>query len=153
MTRKSKTTNLSLLSIRGCLTAVVFTSLAVSAGNAQLKVENPQHLKFEADRAQVLHRIICHVVANELRMRESKTEFPVTLVLGDPQERIRVDEDGIPRTVYLSSWDEAHFAISDMQLVTQRAVILDHWQRMMNEVVRRWKQVAPVPAPNRSSLR
>jgi len=153
MTRKSKTTNLCLLNIRGCLTVVVFTSLAVSPGNAQLKVENPQHLKFEADRAQVLHRIICHVVANELRMRESKTEFPVTLVLGDPEERIRVDEDGIPRTVYLSSWDEAHFAISDMQLVMQRAVILEYWQRMMNEVVRRWKEVAPVPPPNRSSLR
>jgi hypothetical protein len=40
-----------------------------------------------------------------------------------------------------------------MQLVMQRAVIHDHWQRMMNEVIRRWKQVAPVPARNRPSLR
>jgi hypothetical protein len=153
MARKLKTANSVIAIVTGYLTLVVFLYLTVSLVHAQLKVENPQHLEFEEDRAQVLHRIICRVVADELHLRESKTELPVTLVLGEPEERIRVDEDGIPRKLYLKRWDEASFAISDMQLVMQRAVIHDHWQRMMNEVIRRWKQVAPVPARNRSSLR
>ena len=126
------------------LAAIPLMFLLGSPADAQITVENPQHLELPEQRAQVLHRIICHVVADELHIRGAKTEFPVILVLGEPEERIGVDDDGMPRKIYLMRWDEASFAISDMQLAVQRAVIRDHWQQMTNEVLRRWKQVAPV---------
>jgi hypothetical protein len=52
----------------------------------------------------------------------------------------------MPRKIYLKQWDEASFAIEEMKLVAQRAVIREHWQQLTNEVVRRWRQVAPVQA-------
>lgn len=126
------------------LAAIPLMFLVDSPADAQITVKNPRHLEFLEQRAQVLHQIICHVVADELHMRGAKTGFPVILVLGEPEERIGVDDDGMPPKIYLKRWDEASFAISDMQLVVQRAVIRDHWQQMTNEVLRRWRQVAPV---------
>jgi hypothetical protein len=83
---------------------------------AQIGVENPSHLEFPQQRAQLLQQIICRVVAEELHVRSPKADLPVTLVLGQAEERIGVDQDGIPSKIYLHRWNEATFAISDMQL-------------------------------------
>jgi hypothetical protein len=47
-------------------------------GEAQITVENPRHLDLPEQRAQMLYQIICHVVAEELHLRGSKTGFLVT---------------------------------------------------------------------------
>lgn len=132
--------------MKGQSTVFVLMFLAASLAGAQIKVENPQRLQLPEARAQILHHIICRVVAEELQLRGSKTEFAVTLILGEPEERIGIDSDGLPSKIFLKRWDEARFAIADAQLVVQRAVIRDHWQQIANEVTRRWKQVAPVQA-------
>jgi len=110
---------------------------------AQVVIENPQRLEVPEQRVQMLHRIICRVVADQLHLRGAKKEFPVTVILGEQEQRVLADEKGMFR-IYLKHWDERSFAISDLQLVLQQAMIRKHWHTMVSEVVRRYQQSAPV---------
>ena len=47
----------------------------------------------------------------------SKLEFPLTLVLGERNERYTVDDNNGAYTIYLDDWNEAHFASSALMLV------------------------------------
>jgi len=114
-----------------------------SLAQSQITVKNPSHPEYLQQGVQLLHQVICQVIAEELHLRRTRADLPLTLVLGEPQERIGVGEDGMPSKIYLHRWDEAAFAIADMQFVIERAVLRDHWQHMTNEVLRRgskWRQ-------------
>jgi len=117
---------------------------------AQITGENPQKLEWPEQRAQMLHRIICGVVGKDLHLRGKNAQFPVTLVLGEQQQRIVADEDKGIFKIYLKQWDEPSFAVSDLQVVLQRGMVRKYWQPMVSEVVRRFQQVAPVSADDLS---
>src|SRR5215468_271249 len=117
---------------------------------AQITVENPQKLEWPEQRAQMLHRIIAGVVDEELHLRRNKAQLPVTLVLGEQEQRIVADEDRGIFKIYLKHWDEPSFAISDLQVQLQLGMVRKHWQPMVSEVVRRFQQVAPVSADDLS---
>jgi hypothetical protein len=51
-------------------TALVLLGSVVST--AQIMIDNPQHLDIPEQRAQVLHNIICRVVAEEFHIRGGK---------------------------------------------------------------------------------
>jgi hypothetical protein len=125
-------------------TALVLLGSVVST--AQIMIDNPQHLDIPEQRAQVLHNIICRVVAEEFHIRGGKVEGPVVLILGEQKEQSTADEFNRVYTIYLERWDEATFAISDIRLAVQRMVFRNHWERMAREVVRRAEQVSPVVA-------
>jgi len=126
--------------------AIALVFLAGTLVVAQITVENPQKLEWPEQRAQMLHRIICGVVGKQLHLHGNNAQFPVILVLGEPEQKIVVDEDRGIFKIYLSHWHEPSFAISDLQLVLQRGVVRRHWQPMVSEVVQRFQQVAPVSA-------
>jgi len=113
---------------------------------AQVAIENPQRLEVPEQRVQMLHQVVCRVAAHKLRIRATKKDSPVTLVLGEPEERIGVGSDGTPGKIYLKRWDETTFTVGDMQLVIQRVMIRERLTQMTSEVLRRLKQMAPVPA-------
>jgi hypothetical protein len=136
---------LELLMNSTSTTSVLIVILS-SVSLAQVTIQNPQHLEISAQRVQMLHNIICHVVAKEFHTRDSKVAGPVTLVLGEREERTVADEPNGISTFYLQRWDEATFAISDMRLAVLRMVSHDHWQPMAREVIRRVNEVAPVNA-------
>jgi len=69
----------------------------------------------------------------------------VVLVLGQDREVTVADQANGTFTIYLKQWDEATFAMSDLQLAVQGIVLRDRWQRMAQDIVRRFRQVAPVP--------
>lgn len=120
--------------------------LAGSLSAAQVTIQNPQHLAIPEQRVQVLHNLVCRVVAEELHIRESKVQGPVTVVLGERQERTVADEFNGVYTIYLEHWDETIFASSDVRLTIQRMAFRNHSQQMAREVIRRVNQVAPVNA-------
>jgi len=118
--------------------------LVSSSSLAQVLIQNPQRLEISEQRAQLLHNIVCRVVAEEFHVHENKVQGQVTVVLGEPAEHSAADEiDGVYK-IYLEHWDEANFAISDMRLAVQRMVFRHHWERMAREVIRRVDLTTPV---------
>jgi hypothetical protein len=113
---------------------------------AHVTIENPHCLDVPAQRVQIVHEIVCRVVAEEFQVDEAKVDCRLRLVLGDNKERSAADETNGVFTVYLSNWDEPAFAISDMRLAVQRVVSRDRWQHMTHEIIRRVDRLAPVDA-------
>lgn len=125
-------------------TPVIVSFLLISLGSAQVTIKNPQHLDVPEQRVQMLHRIICRVVAEEFHIAEREAEGPVTLLLGEEHERTVVDERN--GHIYLHRWDEAAFAISDTELAVQRMLSRHRFERIAREVIRRANKIAPVNA-------
>jgi hypothetical protein len=109
-------------------------------------IENPHCLDVPAQHVQVVHEIVCRVVAEEFQVDEAKVDCRLRLVLGEEKDRSAADEANGIYTVYLISWDEPAFAISDMRLAVQRMVSPDRWQHMTHEIIRRVDRLAPVDA-------
>lgn len=118
--------------------------LLASSLHAQVTIQNPQHLEIPEQRVQVLHTLVCRVVAEELHIRESKVQGPVSLVLGERQERTVADEFNGAYTIYLEHWDETTFASSDVRLTIQRMASRNHSEQMAREVIRRVDLLFPV---------
>ena len=136
--------------------------LFASSLYAQVTIQNPQHLEIPEHRVQILHNIVCRVVAEEFHIQESKVQGPVTVVLGEQQERTVADEFSGVYTIYLEHWDERTFASSDVRLMIQRMAFRNHSEQMAREVIRREELLfqvgadrlrttskqAPLPPPN-----
>jgi hypothetical protein len=64
------------------LLGIAVALLTASLSMAQVTIQNPQHLDVPEQRVQMLHHIICRVVAEEFHGRGGKSDGPVTLNLG-----------------------------------------------------------------------
>lgn len=114
---------------------------------AQVSIKDPQHLDVPEQRVQVLHNVICRVVAREFRARTAETCGPVTVFLGQTKEGIAADELNGVFTIYLERWDEPAFAMADMRLAVQRlGLSQDRWKRMARVIINRVNQISPVSA-------
>jgi len=126
--------------------AIVFVIVfAGSLSTAQVTIQNPQQLPIPEPQVQTLHNIVCRVVAEDLHVDKGGLPSHVVLVLGQDREVTVADQANGTFTIYLKQWDEATFAMSDLQLAVQGIVLRDRWQRMAQDIVRRFRQVAPVP--------
>lgn len=112
---------------------------------AQVTIQNPQHLSVPEERVQALHNIICRVVAEDLHIDKGGAPSRVVLVLGQDREVTVADQANGIFTIYLKQWDEATFAMSDLQLAVQGVVVRDRWERMARDIARRFRQAAPAP--------
>src|SRR5215469_1154879 len=134
----------SLMLVSVCLSLVIVGFLFTSPGAAQVIIKKPRHLDVPEQRVQVLHQIICGVVAEEFHIRGGKVGGPVTLLLGEEPQRTVVDELNGTFNIYLKEWDEVAFAISDTELTVQRMLSKDRFERIAREVIRRLNETAPV---------
>jgi hypothetical protein len=112
---------------------------------AQITVNNPKHLYFPEDRAQVIFSTACHLVASEFHVEKaSKVDFPLVVVLGDPNERYTGDLRNHVFTIYLDHWDETQFATSSMGLAIQLLIPQEERLKIINQILRRSEQIMPV---------
>jgi hypothetical protein len=85
-------------------------------------------------KVNLLFNIACRVVAEEFHLGgPTAVSFPVTLVLGDPNERVIGDELNRTYFVYMGRWDEAQFATSVSRLALQHLVSQDRKTRIVAE--------------------
>lgn len=123
---------------------VLLTSVCL---RAQLIIENPKHLDVPAAQAQTLFLNINRVVEKEFHSRGSlENRFRVRLVLGEPQERLAIDDALGNASLYMEHWDEGKFAVSTMRLAVQHLLAPDLQKKILEEAVRRTRQEAPVSA-------
>ena len=131
---------------RRSIVLAIVTFLFMSVSTAQVTIKNPRNLDVPEQRVEMLHRIICRVVAEEFHISGKEVEGPVTLFLGEEREHTVVDESNGSYDIYLHRWDEAGFAISDTELSVQRILSRDRFRRIAREVIRRVNKAGPVNA-------
>jgi hypothetical protein len=112
----------------------------------QVTIKNPDHLEIPDQKVQILFHTTCQVVGREFHIRKGELEFPLLLVLGDPNERYTSDEEHHLYTVYLFRWNEAQFVASSMRLALQHMVTESHKNRLVREVLERTERMDTVTA-------
>ncbi|SRR5579871_990385 len=97
------------------------------------------------ERARVLLLTTCRVVAEEFHKRPEDVDLRMTLILGDPHERVAVDDTG-GMTLYLEHWNETKFVDGVITGAIQQLMPLHTRNQMFTEVLRRTDKIAPVAA-------
>jgi len=113
--------------------------------HAQFRVENPHHLDFPQERAQLIINSARQVVAEEFHLQDARdVEFPLTLVLGSADEYYDENENTKAYAIHLRKWDEVKFAVSVVRLSVHRLITKDRRDKMLARVLNRVNRVSPV---------
>src|SRR5690349_17086838 len=98
------------IGVRRFLAFALFTSLGIPIAKGQagtrtgrpdlLTVVNSHQPDIPIERARVLLLTTCRVIAEEFHQRPEDVDLRMTLILGDPDERVAVDDNG-GMTLYL----------------------------------------------------
>jgi hypothetical protein len=115
--------------------------LACSSALGQVTIKNPDHLPVPEQEVQVLLNATCQVVAQEFHVSRRDVDFPIVLVLGDPNEHFSSDEEQQLYSVYLYCWNEAQFALSAIRLAIQHMVTQTRRDRMVMEILKRSSRI------------
>jgi hypothetical protein len=126
-------------------TAVLLV-LASSSLSAQLSIENPKKMEVPEEHIQTLFLNTNRVMEAEFHSPGSlENKFRARLVLGQPQERLSIDDADGNASVYLERWDEGKFVFAVMRVGLQRLLDSGRQNRMFDEIARRTRQT-PVSA-------
>jgi len=126
-----------------CLLLLILTASSPTA--AQLTVINPKHLEVPEEKAGILLRTACEVVAGEFHVSDaSDLKFGLTLVLGEVEEHYTADEGTRSYTLYLKEWEEFKFATLAMRLCVYQLPTRRRESRLVNEILRRSDKISPV---------
>jgi hypothetical protein len=135
-----------LMNFTASLIALLWLASSLSS-LAQLTIDNPQHLNLPEDQARLLLQLSYRKVARELHLSDSSNiESGLHLVLGEKEERYGYDDQSGVATVFLREWNETKFVIAAMRFAVQHSIGPQRQEQMVVEVLRRAKQIAPVPA-------
>src|SRR5215472_2998172 len=104
--------------VRRLLVFALFAAIAIPIAKGQagtqggrpdvLTVVNAHQTDIPIERARVLLLTTCRVVAEQFHKKPEEFDLRVTLILGEPQERVAVDDKG-GMTLYLQQWKETKF--------------------------------------------
>ena len=125
----------------------VLLVLASSLVRAQLAVENPKHLDVPEAQAQALFLTTTRVMEKEFNVPGAlENKFRMKLVLGQTPERFTIDDAAGNGTLYLERWNEFKFTTVTMRLAIQQLLVPNRQQKMLDAIVRRAHEIAPVSA-------
>jgi hypothetical protein len=131
--------------MRHLLWASVVLLLSSVGLHAQVSIVNPHHLSVPAGRPEAIYHTALRVVTENFKMDEdSGLGFPLTLVLGEENERYVEDEDRKIDAIYLATWNEKKFAISVMRLAMEHLIDRDCRNQLVGEILSRSDAIAPV---------
>jgi hypothetical protein len=125
----------------------VLLLLASSLVRAQLVLENPRHLDVPEQQVQVLFLTTARVMETEFHSPGAlENTFRMRLVLGEKSERFTIDDSYGNGSLYMERWNEGKFTVAAMRLAMQHLLAPERQQRMLEEIVRRTREIAPVKA-------
>ena len=119
---------------------VQFLALFLSglAQGAQVTIESPKNLSVEDWQVKLLYTLICQDVADTLHVQDfTKLEYPLTLVLGK-RERYLIDHRTGAATIYLETWDEAHFAAAAAMLALHHVLSDEQFRAVVMKSLKRY---------------
>jgi len=119
--------------------------LLVPRLQAQLRIENPRHLEVPEERAQLIVNSAAQVVAEEFHVQDVHAiEFPITLVMGSPDDYYEEDANTKTYAVHLRTWREREFTASVIQLTVHQLVTVEKRDKMLARILTRVNRVSPV---------
>lgn len=125
--------------------ALLVLLVGTGCAAAQVRIVNPQHLSVPEERVNLLYRMSRDVVAHEFQLKDARRmDFPLTLVLGEQNEQLQLDEDHQVYSVLLDKWDESKFVTSVMRLAVWRVVPRQRRNELVLEILKRAREVGPV---------
>jgi len=147
---------LAQLGMARLLAAVLACSFVIQLANGQtgtssenlprpdvLTVVNSRQIDMPGERARVLLLTTCRVVAEEFHQKPEELELKVTLLLGESNEHVAIDDSG-RMTLYLERWDETKFVDGVITGAIQKLTPLHRREQMFTEVRRRTEKIAPI---------
>ena len=109
-----------------------------------LTIVNSRQIDMPGERARVLVLTACRVVAEEFHQKPEDVELNVTLLLGESNEHLAIDDTG-RMTLYLERWDETKFVDGVITGAIQKLTPLTRRKQMFTEIHRRTDKIAPIP--------
>ena len=130
------------------ISATLLVMLAAACiSQAQLKVENRGDLVVPSERPQIIYATACRVVREKFHLKHSELrDFPLTLVLGSPEDQYQDDHDAAIYRIYLRVWDEKKFAVGVMRLAIEGMVDQQQRDHLVWLILTRANAVMPVNA-------
>jgi len=120
---------------------------AACISQAQLKVENRDHLVVPSERPQIIYATACRVVREEFHLKDAELrDFPLTLVVGSTEDRYEDDHDAGIYRIYLRVWDEKKFAVGVMRLAIEGMINTQRRDHLVWEILTRANAIMPVNA-------
>jgi hypothetical protein len=130
------------------ISATLLVMLAAACMSpAQLKVENRDNLVVPSQRVEIIYATACRVVREEFHLKHAELrEFPLTLVLGSPEDRYEDDHDAGIYRIHLKVWDEKKFAVGVMRLAIEGMVDMQRRDHLVWQILTRADAIMPVNA-------
>src|SRR5215831_3771585 len=110
-----------------------------------LTLVNSRQIDIPEERARVLLLTTCRVVAEEFHQKPEDVDLKVTLLLGESNEHVAIDDSG-RMTLYLERWDETKFIDGVITGAIQTLTPLQRRKQMFTEIHRRSDKIAPISA-------
>ena len=111
---------------------------------AEVAIENPKHLPVSEMEVQLLYTMVCQEIADTYHVRNHQDlQVPVTLVLGEDDERYLIDHRTGAGTIYLSQWNEQRFVASAVMIAFHRVLSNDQFILEVKKILTRYEKVKP----------
>ena len=129
---------------RAMLLSATICAGAIMSLYAQVTIQK-NDVAVPEGQVDILFRTTCRVMAEEFHLDNAcGADFPVTLVVGDLNERVSGDELNQVYFIYLNQWNEAQFVTSASRLILQHMVSRDRKTRIVVEILRWANRMGPV---------
>lgn len=107
-------------------------------------IDNPKGLQVDASQVNFLYTITCQEIAEAYNVRNYKDlQVPLTLVLGEDDERYVIDHLTGAGTVYLRQWIEQNFVAATVMIAFHRVLSNDRFNSEVIKILTRFEKVKP----------
>jgi hypothetical protein len=127
-------------------TAAALLTLCVvgPACGAAVTIENPKALPVDDSQVNLLYTITCQEIGEAYHVRNYKDlQVPLTLVLGQDDERYVIDHVTGAGTIYLRQWIEQNFVAAAVMIAFHRVLSNDQFKSEVVKILTRFERIKP----------
>jgi len=111
---------------------------------AEVTIDNPKLLPVSETEVELLYTMVCQEIADFYHVRNYRDlEVPVTLVLGERDERYLIDHRTGAGTIYLTEWNEQRFVASAVMIAFHHVLSNDKFKIAVTRILTRFEKVRP----------
>ena len=107
-------------------------------------IENPKSLPVDDGQVNLLYTMTCEEIADAYHVRNYKDlQVPLTLVLGEDDERYVIDHMTGAGTIYLKQWNEQNFVAAAVLIAFHRVLTKERFNLEVIKILTRFERVKP----------
>jgi len=111
---------------------------------AKVTVDNPKHLAVNEAEVELLYTMVCQEIAKTYHVRNYKDlQVPLTLVLGEQDERYLIDHRTGAGTICLKQWNEQLFVASAVMIAFHHVLSNGEFRLEVTKILARFEKITP----------